>query len=585
MNREPCLCFRTGLIALLLGMLGAAQGHAGDEIQYASQEYKKLTSFEASVLSDADAKFAKKQYESAGAGYASFIVEFPTSQAVAYALMKRARCLHLQGQRYKAIREYQEVLDYFKNQVAYAAPSVYYQGLCHWQNGDEAKAVTVWITMAEDKAYARHPLAADALNRLGEYLVRHDRVEESVGYYRQVAVTFRRSNGDAARGAMHQVQHHYVRRAPDEEKLRQFYRDVQGFDRNPRQAPEELREDRTYWGEVARLVESRDFSSFSDEQRAERKTYFGYWAKCMDGRLGDWDDYQIKLAGFHLIADGNREAFHRRMDEQFARGASGDDYPRIIRWIREYRGHKEKQLEYYRRVDFAKMENDEVVALVRAVYETIGDTAMGANAMQKVRWDELSDDAKADLVWRVLYRYDPGRIEYVCQRFNDPIRGKSELLSYYSRIRDTEKGIPLADELAKEEQYAAAALTIKAEMLEQLKRWDAAITTWRQVNDPPETDFNVARCLERKGQVDAAIGQLSTIEGFFEADQRRNYAPRAALAIAHVLKRAKQKERYQATLQRVLRKYPKSNESGQAHRELEEMGVHVKIGGGDFEKE
>ena len=79
--------------------------------------------------------------------------------------MRKARCLHRLGGRFKAIEAYQEVLDYFPNRVRYAAAALYYQGLCHWRNGEEAKAVYHYVRGNPNEPKLREPYAkADTLD-------------------------------------------------------------------------------------------------------------------------------------------------------------------------------------------------------------------------------------------------------------------------------------------------------------------------------------------------------------------------------------------------------------------------------------
>jgi TolA-binding protein len=89
-------------LALLPALLAAAgakpRGHGAqpgsDEIQFSSEEFKKLDTFEAHALNKGDEAYAKKDYKKAAAEYDAFLVEFPKSRATAYAILRKARCLH-----------------------------------------------------------------------------------------------------------------------------------------------------------------------------------------------------------------------------------------------------------------------------------------------------------------------------------------------------------------------------------------------------------------------------------------------------------------------------------------------------------
>ena len=72
--------------------------------------------------------------------------------------------------------------------------------------------------------------------------------------------------------------------------------------------------------------------------------------------------------------------------------------------------------------------------------------------------------------------------------------------------------------------------------------------------------------------------QLTEIENFVLAQ-----ASRARLAIAHTYNEFGQRPQYISELRIVMKKYPKSDESSQAHRELEALGVGS--GGGEEERD
>jgi TolA-binding protein len=63
------------------------------------------------------------------------------------------------------------------------------------------------------------------------------------------------------------------------------------------------------------------------------------------------------------------------------------------------------------------------------------------------------------------------------------------------------------------------------------------------------------------------------VENFF-----KDQAPAAALAVAQLYRDAGIQEKYVRSLRGVLKRYPKSDESSQAHQRLEAMGL--PIGGG-----
>src|SRR4051794_13731903 len=109
------------VVAVLTVCASAARTRAQVEVvKLTDEEFAKLDTFEAHTLAKADKVFNEKNWKQAGAEYDSFLLEFSKSPATPYALLRKARCLHLDGKRYEAIKEYTEVLDYFPNAIKFA---------------------------------------------------------------------------------------------------------------------------------------------------------------------------------------------------------------------------------------------------------------------------------------------------------------------------------------------------------------------------------------------------------------------------------------------------------------------------------
>ena len=539
------------------------------EVYFSNEEFKRLDRFEAHALEKADRAYKEGKFHQAGAEYESFLQEFPRSLATPYVLLRKGRCLHNDDKRNVAIRQYNEVLDYFPNEVRYAAAALYYQGMAHWENGDEDKAMKHWARMARDKEYRKHPLAAGAINRLADHLAAEEHADSAVSYFRQVAVDFRTTNRDAASYARHQVVRHYVRRNPNEPELRRFYAEAQVL--SSRKATEEdLAGSFEYWNHLR--GKARQHGQFTDADAELRKRYWAYWAKQLDGRFPEQDDYRIAVADFHRAADGDTARWIQRLDEQFARGKR-DDYSRIVRWIGIFGAHKPKVMQYYNTLDFAKMTHRQVVALVRTLYDAAGEPKLARNAVGKLDVAKMPDADKAALA-RYLWAKDFELGRDLCMSMRDKDRGKHELLRYYHGRRDMKHGIPLADQLIVVPAYASDALWKKAELLEWGRKYREAILVYRQLTNPPANLWRIAGCYERMKQTGQAVAQLREVEAFF-----KKHSAQAALRIAHVYQRAKLRDQCIASFRRVLTKYPDSGESSDAHHQLEQMGV-ARIRGG-----
>ena len=182
----------SALAAILAAMLGGGVAGpdrltcpaAGQERSLLSaEERSKLDTFEGITLDKADKVFGAKDYPRALAEYDSFILQFPESKATSYAILRKGRSLQLLEKRFEAIKVYQEVLDFFPNDVRYAAAALYSIGECHAQNGDVEKAVKSWLALADDPDYSKEPPGASALNQLADNFLKQGKTDDGIKRY------------------------------------------------------------------------------------------------------------------------------------------------------------------------------------------------------------------------------------------------------------------------------------------------------------------------------------------------------------------------------------------------------------------
>ena len=559
-----------------LAVAGAAQSGA-DETYLSNEEFKKLDRFDAHALSKADKIYKDRQYRQAGAEYESFLREFPKSLAVPYVVLRKARCLHKDDKRHEAIRQYDEVLDYFPNVSRYAAAALYYQGWAHWENGDEAKAMKCWAKMARDTEYRKHRLAATAINKLAENLAAKGHAENAAAYFWQVAVDFRKTNQQAANVAKDSVIAYYVRTSPNEPKLRQFYKEAHVAGSRPETTDEEVAKSLRHWNNLRRQV--RRYGTFTKKDNELGQRYYAYWATALGGKFPKQDDYQIDVIAFQRAADGDVATWTRRLDELYARNHTSGDYGRVVKWIGLFHAQKAKVMEYYNRLVFSKMSNKEVVALVHVLFDAVRDPKMAKNAFGKLNLGKMKDDEKVSFA-RYLWDRNFDLVKDLCMSMQNKDRGRHELLLYYHAKHDAKRGVPMADQLVGVPEYAQDALWRKAELLEWSGKNAEAIAVYRLVNNPPSNLWRIAGCYERMGKTSKAITQLKEVEGFF-----KDHRAQAALRIAHVYRNAKLQKQCIAAYRRVLTKYPDTGESSDAHHQLEKMGITRIRGGIRDEKE
>jgi TolA-binding protein len=556
------------------------------ETKLTSEERAKLDTFEGVSIDKADKVFASQDWPRAVAEYDAFIVQFPESRATPYAILRKGRALQQANKRFEAIKVYQEVLDFFPDDVKYAAAALYRIGESHLQNGDTPKAMKAWLEMSQDDDYVKQPLGAAALNGLAENLIKQGKADEGIARYEQVATEFRTANPEAARAAIARVVAHHVRVRPNVAKLHGFYVAAQTFHPNPMPPGANVATDDDFWRSVRKLID--EHGKFSDAQAAERDAFYRYWAGQLQGNLPENDDQQIAIANAIRAYDRDEAAWADRLDTQFATRQKDGDYGRISRWIGLFSGggNKAKAEEYYRKLDFGKMSNADILALVYALVENGGEAGLAANTFDKLKLSEMKDEDKQAICdWMRNRNQLPGTRDLAlraCRGFSDPVQGKRAALRYcHWRCQhghgkdpaDFNEGLALAGELQKEPAVAKEGFLLGGNLLQWSRKYQEAIQAYQQADSPPQTLFWTAECLAKLGKLEPAIAQLREVENFF-----KDRAAEAALAAAYTYRDAGIKDKYVRALRGVLKKYPKSPESSQAHQRLEEMGL--PIGGG-----
>jgi TolA-binding protein len=577
------------ILALFLALaaigLPLADAH-GQETALTPDERSKLDTFEGVTIDKADKVFAGKDYRRSLAEYDAFIVQFPESKAIPYAILQKGRSLQLLDKRFEAIKVYQEVLDFFPDDVKYAAAAQYRIGQSHAENGDVEKAMKAWLALADDADYAKEPLGADALNALADNLIKQGKADEGIKRFEQVAVDFRNTSPDAARGAIGRVVPYYIRTKPDAEKLRAFYVAAKTFEHGPREPEADVANDGLYWQRVRDNIKAQ--SEFTDLQKDQRDAFYRYWAGKMQGQMPTDDSFQIDLANYIRASDRDDAAWAQRLDKQFADRQKDGDYARVVRWIGAFAPKKEKVEEYYQKLDFAKMSNADIQNLVYTLLETNRDADRAKAAFEKLRMAEVPDDAKMSMFNWFRDRWPlPGSRDLAlrtCQSFANADAGRMQALRYlhwrchphHGHVRmekDFPEGLALAADMQKVPAHAKEAFSLGGNLLQWSGKYEDAIKAYQQADSPPQTLLWTSECLAKLGKLDPAVAQLREVENFF-ADA----APDAALRAAYLYRDAGIKEKYVRSLRGVLKKYPKSGQSSEAHQRLEEMGL--PIGGG-----
>ena len=568
--------FFFSIVLLVLSAPPVLAQKANDEIMYPGKDFAKLDTFESLNLQDADKLFGNKDYKGAYAAYKAYSFEFAKSPALAYVLLRMGRCFHLMDKRYEAIKSYQDVVDYFPDDVRYAAAALYYIGQCHGQNGEDDKQTAVWARMVKDEDYVSQPNSGTALMHLGRLMEKLEKYEEAMEYHWRTAVAFAQSNPGAASEARNAVIYHYAVRSPNHEKLKAFFTETGAFG-SYRDKGDNPQEDPRYWGTV-----------LGQAMNSKNENACRYWSERMGDRFADNDGLRMQWFGAQMVFEKDRSKWLARMEKQFTQQPA--TVGRILQWCDHFRNENRGDLKY-RSEFFAKhakpllagMKFNEKLNLMEQLRRLEMDGESQA-AMRSVSTEGLSDDdIKRFAMFVSNYEGEDGFLRLI-QKCKDSMFAAKSRYDYYwngggRNIRDANKALAEIPGLKKDPKYAGQGLVwSEGELLQRLGRHEEAIKAYQAANKQPDTTWAVTDCLIALKQYGEAIKNVQGLESV-----GGGVAAQAALKVADIYRLAGDKAKEVDQLRVILRRYPKSGESTVAHERLE--GYGVKLVGGVAEAE
>jgi tetratricopeptide (TPR) repeat protein len=558
-------------LAVPAGVIRAAE-QAGQEILYPGDAFAKLDTFEAVNLEEADKKFAAGDIKGAFASYKAFSFEFPKSKALAYVQLRLGRCLQKLDKRNAAIKAYQDVVDYFPDDVRHAAAALYYMGECHGLNGDEAKKAAVWAQLVKDDGYVTQANSGTALAYLGAEMLKLGKFSEAAEYQWRTAVAFQKSNPASAAEARKAVIDHFAVRAPDHEKLKEFYVAASGFDGSGRNT-EKPEEDARYWSTVLE-------AALTAKDAMIREKACAYWGAKMGDRFADNDGLRKQWFDAQLAHEKSVDGWAARMEKQYASKPASID--RVLQWCSYYKADPKRRSAF-----FASHSKDMLAALKPEALMDLaaslrkGHLEMHDEARAVLRSIKLADLSDPDLVrYANLAAFDQSEEEVlgILSRVKDKLLATKARFDYYNgrshRNRPyMEKALAEIPELMKSPKYADGLVWTKANLLQGVGRYDEAIKAYREANRQPDSTWEIANCLVALKQLDQAVKTVSELEAVGGAT-----ASQAAYRVADIYRISGDKRREVEQLQTLMRRYPKSRESSEANVRLENYKAAVTGG-------
>ena len=571
-RHHPFLLF---LLAFWIFSCGAplarGQDNAAKELTYPDEDFAKLDTFEAVAVEDADKLFLKKDFKGAYAAYKAYSFEFAKGEALPYVLLRMGRCLHLLGKRNTAIKAYQDVVDYFPDDIPFAAAALFYIGECHAQNGNESKSLATWARLVKDRSYVSQPRSGSALASLAAAMESRGNFAEATDYRWRTAVAFRESNARAAEAARNSVVFHYAVRKPDQEKMLQFCNEVGGFGwRSPIAKPADST---AYWTHIFTTVLNARIDT------REKKEAAMYWSGQIGDRFEENDSMRVTWFSLILLHEQDTQKWAQRMENQF--NLQPVTIERVKKWLGYYNRHPEIRSTFFASHGeplLPGLKTEQRVSLMKHLRHPCGMHEQALAVLRTVRTGNMNDSELRDFAGFAAQYEGEDAFLRIAARIKDPtVASRTRFDFYYARSpRNGEmqkKALTELPTLKKSPDHAQDVIWPHATLMQWQGEYEQAIRLFQSANRGVDSTWAVINCHVALKQIDKAIQLTRELESL-----GGNVAATACLKAADIYRSGGDKKKEVQQLQLVLRRYPKSSQSSQAHDRLEGYGVKI-IGG------
>lgn len=509
--RTGCRAALWLLIATQAIMAAGASADSQWTWELSKARFQRLDPFERAQYQKAADLFRRENYRAACSEFEKMKMQFPDSEALPYAVFMHARSLHEAKHRNEAVKAYNELLDYFADEVWVAAPALYYLGMAHLDNGDVRKAMEIMQEIADDEEYAGHAIAAGAFRLLGDNHWKNKEPEKAVACWRKAAALWA-INRDQASIARAKAVRYYLGKG-----------DMAGYE--AWRLNEENRDDAGHRRYVAADAANEAVNVYT----VDSEFYAG---------TGQ-DALKKDMAAFFTWYKAQKPWFQK------------DDEP----WTYYSKGLYFLGSRFRDRKEMESLA-DETIAYLKELNDA-------ARMNERLAWtaDRLKEGGHLMRARHVLAQMtDPSHAAY---KEHELLCWEKKWPEAASRLVDVEK---MGDEAWARRAKGSRAWIYK----DRLGKFDEAVKLYQELDDPPGTLWRIQECHRRAGRLDKAMITLNEIENMFPDD-----APNAAWHKAWYWHEAREKKKAIAEARKILKKYKESRAASSAHQLLEEYGVET----------
>jgi TolA-binding protein len=441
-----------------------------------------------------------------------------------YSLFMQAMSQRGAHERHTAIRTFTEVLDFFPEDTWIAAPALYFRAMTRFEMGEDRQGFADLVTMTDHEEYGRHPLAADALVRIADNHWSNRRSRQAVALWTRVEEDFQGQHRDAERTAQSRLlDWALVQGSLDEAWERRRARETRG--------PEARRD----------LNATRGL--------------FTEGIRDLHGRYQSWYFHHIHSeAAGDTLRDRRRDLLYDWfIAKQSDFAAEGQLWDFLLA-----------------RYDFHSRFRTE--AMDELLTDTVAYLRADADdpARRQRRAGELIDRLTR------LQRWD--NAISLLEFYPDPADRLWRLFSINQRRNAFEENLSILDQITalEDPEQSRRAMRERATLYHRrLSRYEDAIRLYYEINDPPDTLWQIVDAHRRAGQRDAARNVLTEIASIFP-DQ----AARAVFTQAEHHRSDGERDAAVTLYLRVLRhpEWTRTQEASRSHDRLEAMGLDTAGG-------
>jgi tetratricopeptide (TPR) repeat protein len=358
-----------------------------------------------------------------------------------------------------------------------------------------------------------------------------------------------------------------------------FYIEAGGFDGRARKVNNPQKDER-YWKTVFDAVLRTEAKADVKEKAAT------YWSSRMGGEFLDTDWLRVMLFRVQGIHEKDSDAYVRRVAEQYKRKAPSVE--RVLQFCGYYSGRdlQKTRSEFFEKHGVpmvASLKAKEKIDLLNRLRLPLKMDDEVRALIPSVRTEGLKDEEIRDWAFFVAhYEGEDVVLRYIARMKDDLAAARARFDYYYSHSRRSrdymEKALAQIPPLVKSPKHAQAVGWAKAELLHRLGQYEEAIRAYQAANRQPDSTWRITDCLVAMKQYGKAVETVRQLESV-----RGRLASEAALRVADIYRMSGNKGKEVQQLRTILRRYPKSGESSEAHQRLERYGV--KIVGGEAEAE